>query len=260
MKKRGQVTIFIIVGIVIIGIVALFFLFRSGVVIPGIGEKPEKNPNIFLQSCIEDKVKEAVEIISSQGGYINNSLNKTFLFKDETSPTDISYLCYNQNDYLPCINQEPMLIQHLENEMHDYISDDVRNCFNNKLTKSLDKQGYVVDATYRDFEVALMRGKIIIEIDAELTLTKTEETSKQEDFKIIIPSRFYDTALVVREIIKKETEICNFDYGGYMVLYPEWKIDKFVASDSTKIYTIKHKDTAEKFRFSIRGCVIPPGY
>ena len=250
-SKRSQVTIFIIVGIVIIGIVALFFLFRSGIVIPGIGEKPEKNPNIFLESCIEDKVKEAVELISSQGGYISNPLHKTFKFTEEETYGNISYLCYTQNYYVPCINQEPMLIQHLKNEVHNYISDDVRNCFDD-LASSLERQNYVVDATYRDFEIELTEKKVIIEIDAELTLTKTGETSKREDFKIIIPSRFYDLALVVQEIVSQEARFCNFEYLGYMLFYPQWDINKFRTSDSIIIYTVEHKDSKEKFRFAIR--------
>jgi len=257
MKKRGQVTIFIIVAIVIMSIIALFFLFRSGVV-PGIGEKPEKNPNIFLESCIEDKVKEGIEIISLQGGYISNPLHKTFKFKDEIFPINISYLCYNQNYYFPCINQEPMLIQHLKNEIYNYISDDVGDCFD-KLTLSLEKQGYVVDATYRGFEIDLIEKKVVIEIDAELTLTKTEETSKQEDFKIIIPSRFYDLAILTQEIVNKEATVCEFSNYD-MLLYPDFDINKYRTIDSSIIYRIKYEDSKEEFRFAVRSCVIPPGF
>jgi len=256
-KKRGQVAIFIILGIVIIAIITLFLIFGEKV-IPEIGRGKEINPVPFLDSCIEDKIKEAVEIISLRGGYIENPLHKTFKFADEEVYTDISYLCYTQNYYIPCINQEPMLIQHLKDEMHDYISEDVDDCFD-ELVVSLGKQNYVVETRYRGFEVELTEKKVIIEIDAELTLTKTGETSKQEDFKIIIPSRFYDTALVVQEIVSQEAKFCNFEYLGYMLFYPEWNIDKFRTSDSIIIYTVKHRDSNEKFRFAIRGCVIPPG-
>ncbi len=241
----------------IVSIITLFFLF-GGRIVPTIGEKPEENPNIFLESCIEDKIKEAVELISSQGGYISNPLHKTFKFEDEEEFTDISYLCYTQTSYLPCVNQEPMLIQHLKNEMKNYISNDVGDCFD-KLTLSLEKQGYVVDATYRGFEVGLMEKKVIIEIDGEITLTKSGETSKQEDFKIIVPSRFYDLAIVTQEIVSQEARFCHFESLGYMLLYPEWYINKFRTSDAITIYTVEHKDSKEKFRFAIRGCVIRPG-
>lgn len=261
MKKRGQVTIFIIVAIVIISIVALFFIFRGGVKIPGIGIGKEISPSSFLESCMEDKIREGIEIISLQGGYINNPLHISYLFEDKDSPANISYLCYTQKDPLPCVNQEPMLIQHLKNEIYDYVKKDVNKCFT-ELGESLEKQGYDVDPTYRDFEVDLIEGKVIINIDTEitLTLTKTGETSKQEDFKIITPSRFYDLAIVVQEIISKEVMSCDFESVGYMLLYPQWDIDKTKLSDSTIIYIVEHKESKEKFQFAIRGCASSPGY
>lgn len=257
MKKGGQVTIFIIIGIIIIGIIIFFFLFRSRVKIPGVGVGEETSPSSFLESCMEDKVKEAVNLISSQGGYIGPSLYKTFQFEGEDSK-NISYLCYTNNYYVPCINQEPMLIKHLKEEIYNYVSDDVENCFDS-LTSNLDKQGYAVDTKYRGFEVQLIEEKMVIDIDAEITLTKAEETIKQEDFEIIIPSRFYDLSLVVQEIVSQEAEFCNFEYLGYMTLYPQWEIDKLRTSDSSIIYTVESKESKEKFRFAIRGCVIRPG-
>ena len=256
-SKRSQVTIFIIAGILIISLVALFLVFRTGV-IPGITESPKINPNVFLGSCIEDKIKKTIEIISSQGGYIENPLHKNFKFEDEKVFTNISFLCYNQNYYLPCINQEPMLIQHLKEEIDNYISEDVENCFDD-LVLSLEKQAYVVDARYNGFEVELMEKKVVVEIDGELILTKSGETTKHNDFKIIVPSRFYDIVIVVQEIISQEARFCHFEHLGFMLFYPQFKIDKFRTSDLITIYTIEHRTSKETFRFAVRGCIIPPG-
>ena len=255
--NKGQVTIFIIVGILIISLVAMFLFFRTGI-IPGIAESPETNPNIFLDSCMEDKIKETIRIISSQGGYIENPLHKTFKFEDESIFTNISYLCYNQNYYLPCINQEPMLIQHLKDEIKNHISEDVENCFD-ELTLSLEKQNYVVDAKYRGFEVDLMDKKVAVKIDGEIALTKSGETSEQEDFKIIVSSRFYNLAVVAQEIVSQEARFCHFEHLGFMLFYPEFNIDRFRTGDSIIIYTIQHRKSKEVFRFAVRGCVIPPG-
>ena len=261
MKKGGQVTIFIIAGIVIVSAVLLFFLFRGGVKIPGIGVGKEISPPSFLEACMEDKVKEAIGIISSQGGYVKPTLYKAFKFEGE-EPVNISYLCYNQNDYLPCVNQEPMLIQHLKDEIKSYLlqdSDYVRDCFDS-LTSSLDKQGYAVEVKkYNGFEVELIEDKVIINIDAEITLTRTGETTKQEKFKVIIPSRFYGLTFVVLEIVNKEATTCEFSHYD-MFPYREFNINKYRTRDSSVIYSIKHEDSEEKFRFAVRGCVIPPGF
>ncbi len=256
-EKRGQITIFIIVGLIIIGAVILYIIF-GGRIASKVDLGKEADARSFLEACTEDKLRETVNKISLQGGYINNPLNKTFKFNNEDF-IDISYLCYTQNYYVPCVNQEPVLIQHLSEEIKNYISDDVKNCFDD-LTLNLEKQNYDVAKQYGGFEVELESKKIIIDINGEITLTKTGETSKQESFNVVFGSRFYDLAVVVQEIVSQEARFCNFEYLGYMTLYPQWNIDKFRTSDSTIIYTVEHKDTGEKFRFAIRGCVMPPGF
>jgi len=261
-NKKAQVTIFIIIGIILISIGGLFLLFRSDIIPEGWGGR-ETNPDSFLESCLEDKIKEAVGIISSRGGYINNPLHKTFEFADESNPYNISYLCYTQNYDVPCGNQEPMLIQHLKDEIHNYISNDVDTCFT-ELENSLYDQGYTVDATSPEFGVELKPKKIIIEIDAEMTLTKTEESLRYENFTITVASMFYDLAIVAYEIVRQEAKPCSifvsFDHLGFTLLYPQWEIDNPLTENETRIYRIKHEDSEEKFRFAIRGCVIPPGF
>lgn len=257
-NRRGQVTIFIIIAVVIVALIATFLILRNNAVIPQIGGQQEQNPASFLQSCMEKKVEEATKLISSQGGYVNNPLNKTFKFTNENSAADISYLCYTLDYYVPCVNQEPMLIQHLKKEVKDYISDDVKNCFD-ELTASLNQQGYTVDSKYNGFDIGLTEGRLEVLIDGKISLTKTGATSNYENLNISFQSKFYDTALVVQEIVSQEARFCNFEYIGYMLLYPQWEISKLRTSDSTIIYTVQNKNSLDAFRFAIRGCAIRPG-
>lgn len=256
--KRGQVSIFIIIGVIVIGIIAFYFV-STGKANIFVGEKTETNPTAFLYSCIDNKIRESINILSSQGGYISNPLNKTFKFNEEEGFKDISYLCYTQNNYLPCVNQKPLLMRHLKKEIKNYISEDMESCFNS-LKMSFEKQNFDVDMKYNGFEVKLMPKKVIIETDSELTLSKTGESSTKENFKIILPSRFYELAEVVQEIVAQEGEYCNFEYLGYMALHPEFNIEKFNAGDLISIYTVGYKNTKEKFRFAVKSCVIPPGF
>ena len=59
------------------------------------------------------------------------------------------------------------------------------------------------------------------------------------------------------QIVNKEAKTCDFEFLGYMLLYPEYKIDKFQTKDLSEIYIIKHKKSNEEFRFALRGCVPP---
>lgn len=69
--KRGQLAIFIITAILIIGAVALFFVLKKD-----IGQKesysPEASPVVnFVQECLDDSLESAVFDIGEKGGYYN---------------------------------------------------------------------------------------------------------------------------------------------------------------------------------------------
>jgi len=141
-SKSGQMTIFIIMAILIVGIIGTFFVFKKG--IPELGQRKELNPNLFLKTCIEDKVSESVRLITKGGSYIETpTLSKKFKFSDEESFNNITYLCYTRNYFRTCVNQRPMLMKNTQNEIKEYLIGDMELCFNN-LVSSLKKQNYEV--------------------------------------------------------------------------------------------------------------------
>ena len=251
-SKRSQVTIFVIVAVAIVAVVGGYFLVKSDV-IPSLGDSGEVDPQGFLDTCLKDKIQEGIDLLLENGGYINPPL--TIMHNNQ----NISYLCYNQNGYSPCVNQQSLLIRHLEKELYNYIENDVEDCFSGDagLTSTLDQKGYTVTgARYGGFEVDLRDGEFAVDIDAELTLTKTGETSKQEDFSVVTPTRLYNLAMVVREIVSQEIKYCHFSDTGYNIMYPETRVLVDNIRDETKIYTVEDVKGIEKFWFAIRGCAL----
>jgi len=257
-NNKAQVTMFIIIGVVIVAMI-LFFLYMGDWKKPWGGGKSESNPVSVFESCLEDNVKETVKIISEQGGYLNNTLNITFRFKDSPNLQYISYLCYTTQGYFPCTNQEPLLMSHLEKEISAGISAQVRMCFD-EMTKSIGNQGEIVEARYNGFDVEIAPRRIIVNVNGEITSTKSGKTTKQTEIEGVFPSRLYEITRVVQEIVNQEATYCNFDLLGFMLFYPEFQIDKAMTRDSTIIYTVKHTKGVEKFDFAIRSCSFPPGF
>ncbi|HJZ18784.1 MAG TPA: hypothetical protein VJ208_01650 [Candidatus Nanoarchaeia archaeon] len=253
--KKGQITVFIIVGIILVSSVILFFVFRSDLILQIPGGKGTST-NAFLSSCLEDDARASVNSILKNGGYVESPFYASFKFDKEIEK--ISYLCYNQEDYLPCVNQQPALLSRIEDEIKKSLKDKVENCFSD-MTRSFEDEGYEVSSDYNGFEVILEPKKILIRTDSDATLTKAEESSRQENFEITILTRLYELTNVAQEIVNKETTNCDFAYRGYELFYPQFEIEKIQTEDSSDIYKIKHEDTGEEFRFAVRGCVIPPG-
>jgi len=253
MNRRGQVTIFIIIGILLVVAVILFFIL-SGSGIPGTGGTEKKqNPTGFLDLCLEDKIKEGAQRIAIQGGSIAPSFSRNFMFTEEGISRPISYLCYTEIPYEACGVQVSMLTQKIENELQDYIASEVESCFQG-LGASLESQGYVVDARYHGFTLSIIPEKIKVNINAELILTKNDQTTTQKDFEVGIFSRLFELSSLAQEIVNQESTYCSFSYGGYTVLYPNYDIETFRTADSDTIYTLKYKNFPDKFRFIVRGC------
>ena len=256
-SKKGQVTIFVIVSIIIVASIILFFIFR-GDLEPSPTGGNEANLNSFLDTCLEDSIEETLEILFAQGGNIDPKLSINFQFNDEEM-TEITYLCYQENFYLPCVNQEPVFLQHLKDEIHDSLEEDVSDCLDS-LERDLQDNWDVVGVERSGFEIDFDSRNLLVKIDSKFTLTKNEETITQENLKVVFPTRGFQIAEVVQEIVSQEAKYCSFNKLGYMVAYPEWRISRYVNGDSIKIYTVENKESYEKFRFAIRGCVIPAGF
>ncbi|MFW6243314.1 MAG: hypothetical protein ACOC2W_04055 [bacterium] len=159
--------------------------------------------------------------------------------------------------YTPCISHEPVLKEHLKNEIRNQISENISFYFDN-LVESLNKKGYEVNSQYNGFNITLFTKKIEININSRLDYEKSDKKITKKDMKIIIPTRFYDLARTAQEISSQESKYCNFERIGHMMFYPDIRIDFYRVGD-TKIYNLKHKSSNEIFRFAIRTCAISPG-
>ncbi len=101
--KRGQVTIFIIIGIIIVAAAFLIYFFYPQIK-STIGIQ-EKNPLSFIQSCIEDDIKDAAAQVSLRGGSI---APENYIMYDDNK---VEYLCYTEEFYANCVVQQPMLLE-----------------------------------------------------------------------------------------------------------------------------------------------------
>lgn len=256
--KKGQATIFIILGIVLVTFVLLFFALRGDLKVSEWISPTEVDLYNHFSVCVQKSLQQKVDLIASQGGYVANKLNLSFEFTNE-SEVDISYLCYQQNNYLPCVNQQPMLIAHLKKELEREIEPVVVECFDS-LVNSFKKTSDSVTDKYEGFELGLYPDRVVLIVKGEIVYEKAGTTSQYTGIRASYFTRLYDLAIVAQEIVSQEARFCSFEQVGFSLIYPEYSIHKFLTGSSDKIYTITDKRTNERFRFAVRSCVIPPGF
>ncbi len=250
-NKRGQMAIWVIVAMAIVISIVLFFFLR-GDIKPETSERVEENPSGFISNCVKENANNAADIILPQGGFANPKHSKHY------NGINISYLCYNAGNYNPCINEHPILINEIKDEIKNYIAPRIEQCF--EIYKfEMEKRNAIVELGVMNLELKLAPDRIFVDIEREVDIKSKEESFSYDKFDIEIISPLYDLARVAMEIASQEAEYCYFEYVGYMILYPKYRIQRDILSDSTEIYTIIDKNSAKEMNIAIRSCVIPPG-
>jgi len=250
MNKRGQVTIFIILGIIIVALGIIFYMFYPQ--IRATFGFEVQSPYGFMQSCLEEDIANAATAVALHGGSIAPVFNYSYLNEE------MEYLCYTNEYYKTCTVQQPFLINHIEEEIENEIKGKVNECFN-ELEDSFRDRGYDVVLRQSDFKVDLLPKRIALNTNTTLSLKK-EDTATYESFNIGFTNSLYDLASIAQNIIEWEATYGDSETTAYMDYYHDLKIEKIKQTDGTTIYIISDKNTGDKFQFASRSVAWPPGY
>lgn len=206
MKKRGQVSVFIIIAIVLIAIIAMGFYiaksYQQEIIKTSIwskfGFKSEADViKNALSECMKTNTKDALKTIGIQGGY----------YKKPAKYSDLGWtfipFYYLQGEYLM---PDKSLI---ETELSDFTDDKMNECIKQIEFKNLD---FSYDKTKTI--TSIQKGKVTFKIDLSVTIKKQDTITKIElkDHPVMYNSSLYDIIEVSDFIIKShkdnETMIC----------------------------------------------------
>ncbi len=249
-NKRAQVTIFIIIGIIIVALGFLIYSFYPQIKSTLGGE--EKNPISYIQTCLEDEIKDTAETLSLQGGTLTPE--NYVMFED----SKVQYLCYTNEFYRTCVVQEPMLKQHIEAEIRDKIGGDVEACFAS-LKSSYERKGYDVDLKSGSRRIELLPRRIVGTFNYSMTLTKGD-TQRYDSFVVILNNNLYELVAIANSIIEWETLYGDAEVTAYMTYYHDLKVEKNLRESGEKIYVLTDRNVGSKFQFAIRSQAWPAGY
>jgi len=253
--KRGQVAVWVILAVVLVGAIILFFSLggeRNIVDITEPGGVDFVNAPSFMQTCTQKYVLDVVDIMLPQGGFVIPE--NTIWFNN----SNVEYLCENIGFYEPCVNQHPLYIRELEEEIKNYIFPKVGECFN-ELEEEIEKRGGEVEFGGLVIDVNLEADRIFVTLDRDVEIEKKGVRKTYESFDVVVTSPIYNLAVIAVEIAAQEAQYCYFENAGYSVYYPRYKIERHPMSVSTKIYTIRDRETGKEMMTAIRSCAMPAG-
>lgn len=162
-SKRGQVTIFIIIAIILIASMSLYFIFRDKITentdIPA-EIVPIKN---FVDLCIEEKIEEAVYSIGLGGGYYFPPYLSDY--------SGYTYYFYEGENYFPSKEK-------IENQLSNVIESKISNCVGNFE----EFPSYTIKRRAVEIKTDILDDLIIFDIEFPLRITLGKETNIVKDF------------------------------------------------------------------------------
>ncbi|MFC1682118.1 hypothetical protein ACFL0X_00705 [Nanoarchaeota archaeon] len=249
-NKRGQITIFIIVGIVVVAVAVLIYLFYPEIK-AGLGFET-KNPSEFIQDCLQEEIEKNIALVSLQGGSLNPE--HYILYNGEK----VEYLCYTREYYKLCVMQQPLLKRHIENEIENVVEGKAEECFN-ELKQSYEKKNFDVELKKGDSRLELLPKRIVMTFDHSLSLTK-DSTERFEEFEVILNNNLYELVSIANSILNWEASYGDSETTTYMSYYPDLKVEKKKQTDGTTVYILTDRNNENKFQFASRSVAWPPGY
>ena len=189
---NGQTTVFIILAIVIVAIIAIYFVFRSN--LSGEKVEPEVEPIYsFIENCIKETGENAVYNIGQSGGYY--IVSEDFV-RPNFSDYAIPYYAEKGINYMPSK-------QEVEQEISRYIDELLYSC----ILNFIDFSDFEIKQELINVTTKIQEGKVVINADYPLTIKKGDKTYLIQKFENIeIPVRLNTIYNVAEQITLEEIQ------------------------------------------------------
>lgn len=237
MVKRGQVTIFLIIGIVILMAFAGIFSivsytlkekFPAGTgTIETLALKPALT--LFIENCIREIGAPGIYLLGAQGGYIYPDELDNLLVMES------GFIGYNYLDGATLISKEDM-----EEQLNQYLQAELPLCFNNF---SVFSPAANVTLTELKAKSEIKEKEVLITLDLELNAKKGEEITEINSLSESLPVR-------LGKIIKERDNIISFNRNSLvippLIINPDFFISVFPFDPETRIYSISDGESVIK--------------
>ena len=197
--KRGQITLFVILAILVVASVAAYFALRGTIFSEAIPPNVQVVEKSFL-TCLEEDLLTGVDVLESQGGYIQipdfepGSDYMPFSSELDFLGNPIPYWYYVSGNG---IKREQVPTKKLmERQLADFIEGEIRGCeFENYYA-----EGYSISKGEPSAEVIIKDNEVVVDLTMALDVSNEEGSAIVKRHKKTIKSNLgnlYDSALKV---------------------------------------------------------------
>ena len=197
--KRGQVSIFIIVAIVIVALVFGYLFLRGTLSVKGIPPNIQPAYTSFL-ACLEEDTNVGISVLESQGGYIElpefepGSAYMPFSSQLNFAGNPVPYWYYVSGNNIQ--KEQIPSKSDMEKQLGSFIEERVRDC----NLRSYYDEGFVISMGEPNADVTIKDTEVEVNLDLTLTIEKENDTALIKNHKISETSslgKLYNSAKTV---------------------------------------------------------------
>ena len=226
MEKRGQITVFIIIGILIVLVIALvLYATRERVLAPleeervTVAKVPAELQPVqdFVQTCLYTVAKDGLEIIGARGGYLKptqrfNPYEPTAGEAVQFAPDSELIVPYwwHMSSNNKCggncqFASERPGIEQIERQLDQYIAGELPECLG--TFEQFRKQQLIVTLTGAPQpKTRITRGNVIVTLALPLDIAKGTEARAMNDFVAELPVNFFEIYTLAANITSLQAE------------------------------------------------------
>ncbi len=234
-NSKGQLTIFIIMAIVIVAMVAGYYLLKDRINLGGMPKEILPAYDYFL-SCVEDETKIASSLMESQAGYLElpefeaGSAYMPFSSQLNFLGFSVPYWYYVSGNGIA--KEQIPSRENMQSQLNKYLKERIKKCD----FRSFEAQGFVIEKGEPEVSAVINSGNIKVSVDMQLTISFDNLTASQTKHSVSVDTRlgkFYDTA---RKIYDKEKSSLFLENYGVDVLRLYAPVDGTEISCSPKVW------------------------
>ncbi len=203
LNKRGQLTIFIIVAVVLIAAVGLFFTLKDRIDRNNIPATFEPAYNTFI-SCLEENTHTGINLLEAQAGYIEKpefeagSTYMPFSSQLDLYGVGVPYWYYVSGNNIER-QRVPSKID-MQNQLAEFIQNKMNDCD----FSSFYDEGFEIEKSSPSVEVTIKNSNVDVRVTMNLAMSNGEESMIATAHRVTVDSKLgelYDSA---RKIYNEE--------------------------------------------------------
>jgi len=235
-NKKGQVTVFIILAIIIVAGIAVYFLVRGNVFGQTMPKEIEPVYNYYL-SCIQDETQMGAMILGQTAGYIERpsfSPGSDFMpFSSQLNflGNGIPYWYYVTGNGI--LKEQVSTKDNMQEQLNDFLAERVSECDFSKF----ESQGFRVElGNVNSITTTILDNKITVKVNQEIAINFENSTWRGTTHSKEVSSNLGKLYNLARKIYEKQKKDMFLENYGVDVLRLYTPVDGNEITCSPKVW------------------------